>query len=543
LGFEGSHDGVTLHDYVRVVRRRKWVIATAVILIPLVAVILSMQQPKLYEANSELLLTNRDLAAGLTGIQTSSGFYPDRTLQTQADLAMVSEVARRALRIANVSDMGAGQLLGATAVVPRIDADVLSVSVVDRDPDRATKLASAYAMAFTAYKHELDTRAVTKALLQIDDKLTDLEAAGDQQSDLYQSLQDKQQQLETLQTLQAGSNFQVREAAGAAQIQPRPFRNGLIALMFGIVAGFGLAFLREALDTRVRTAEEVGERLRAPLLARVSEPPRRLAAHDKLVMVDEPSSIQAEAFRMLRTNFEFVNLGYSAKVVMVSSALESEGKSTSAANLAVALARSGKRVALVDLDLRRPYLDRFFELQGHPGLTDVALGRVHLEDALVRITVSETTSLPQQHVGLLNGHGNGSSNGKTPGFLEVLTSGPLPPDAGEFVGTEAVAKIIRELRDRSDLVIVDAPPLLSVGDAMALTSRVEAVIIVTRLKVLRRATVKELHRVLETSQALVLGYVVTGAEEDKAYGYSAGYGYGYRRDPDREAAREHDPVA
>jgi Mrp family chromosome partitioning ATPase len=143
----------------------------------------------------------------------------------------------------------------------------------------------------------------------------------------------------------------------------------------------------------------------------------------------------------------------------------------------------------------------------------------------------------------LNGHGNGSSNGKVPGFLEVLASGPLPPDAGEFVGTEAVAKIVRELRDRSDLVIVDAPPLLSVGDAMALTSRVEALIIVTRLKVLRRATIKELHRVLETSQARVLGYVVTGAEEDEGYGYGAGYGYGYRRDADREAAREHDRVA
>jgi len=534
---------VTLHDYVRVIRRRKWVIATAVILIPLVAVILSMQQPKLYQANSELLLANRDLAPSLTGIATSSGFYPDRTLQTQADLAMVSEVARRALTIANVSDMSPGQLLGATTVTPRIDADILSVSVVDRVPDRAATLASAYAKAFTSYKQELDTGTVTKALSQIDDKLADLESEGDRESDLYQSLEDKRQQLETLQTLQGGNTFQVREAAGAAQIQPRPFRNGLIGLMFGIVLGFGLAFLREALDTRVRTAEELGERLHAPLLARIPEPPKRLASHDKLVMVAEPQSTQAEAFRMLRTNFEFVNLGCSAKVVMVSSALESEGKSTSAANLAVALARSGKRVALVDLDLRRPYLDRFFELQGHPGLTDVALGHVLLEDALARITVSETSGLPQQSVGFLNGHGNGSPNGKASGFLEVLASGPLPPDAGEFVGTEAVARIIQELRDRSDLVIVDAPPLLSVGDAMALTSKVEAVIIVTRLKMLRRAAVKELHRVLETSQVRVLGYVVTGADEDEAYGYGAGYGYGYRRDADREAAREHDRVA
>jgi Mrp family chromosome partitioning ATPase/capsular polysaccharide biosynthesis protein len=542
LGFEVSHEGVTLHDYVRVVRRRKWVIATTVLLIPLVAVILSMQQPKLFQAGSELLLVQRDISSSLTGIAQGGGFYPDRTLQTQADLARVDEVARRALKLANVSDLSPGQLLAATSVTPRLDADILSISVVDGDPARAATLATAYAEAFAAYKQELDTRAITRPLSQLEAEIAALERDGEQDTSYYQDLQEKRQALQTLQTLQGGSPFQVREAGGAAQIQPRPFRNGLIALMFGIVAGFGLAFLREALDTRVRTAEEVGERLHAPLLARLPEPPKRLASHDKLVMISEPASNQAEAFRMLRTNFEFVNLGYSAKVMMVTSAVESEGKSTSASNLAVALARSGKRVVLVDLDLRRPYLEKFFDLEGHPGLTDVALGHVELEDALVRITVTESPKVPRQ-LGGLNGHGNGPSNGKVSGLLEVLASGPLPPDAGEFVGTEAVAKIIRELRDRSDFVIVDAPPLLSVGDAMALTSRVEAVIIVTRLKVLKRATVKELHRVLETSQALVLGYVVTGADEDQAYGYGANYGYGYRRDTSRSAAREHDRVA
>ena len=542
MGFEVSHEGVTLHDYLRVVRRRKWVIATAVILIPLVAVILSMQQPKLFQASSELLLVQRDLSSSLTGIGQSGGFYPDRTLQTQADLAWTDEVARRALRVANESDMSPGQLLAATSVTPRIDADILSVSVVDGDPARAAMLATAYAKAFTAYKHELDTRAITQPLSNIEDEQAKLESEGEQDSAQYRDLESQRLRLQTLLTLQGGNSFQVREAGGAAQIQPRPFRNGLIALMFGIVAGFGLAFLREALDTRVRTAEELGERLHAPLLARLPEPPKRLASHDKLVMISEPASNQAEAFRMLRTNFEFVNLGYSAKVIMVTSAVESEGKSTSASNLAVALARSGKRVVLVDLDLRRPYLEKFFELEGHPGLTDVALGHVALDDALVRITVTESPNVPR-HLGGLNGHGNGPSNGKVSGLLEVLASGPLPPDAGEFVGTEAVAKIVRELRDRSDFVIVDAPPLLSVGDAMALTSRVEAVIIVTRLKVLKRATVKELRRVLETSQALVLGYVVTGADEDQAYGYGANYGYGYRQDTGRAAVREHDRVA
>ena len=132
--------------------------------------------------------------------------------------------------------------------------------------------------------------------------------------------------------------------------------------------GIGLAFLREALDTRVRSADEVGEKLGLPLLARVPEPPRKLRNSNRLVMQADPHGAQAEAFRTLRTNIEFVNLDVHARTIMITSAIQSEGKSTTAANLAIAFARMGKRVALVDLDLRRPFLDKFFDFGDRPGL-------------------------------------------------------------------------------------------------------------------------------------------------------------------------------
>jgi receptor protein-tyrosine kinase len=411
------------------------------------------------------------------------------------------------------------------SVQPRPDADLLDFTVTSAIPARAEKLATAFAREFTIYKNQLDTAAVRKALAEVSSRVRTLENLGEKDSTLYASLLDKEQQLRTIEALQASNSFVVQPARGASQVQPRPFRSGLLGLLVGLVLGLGLAFVREALDTRVRTAEEVSEALDMTLLARLPTPPKRLTSKDSLVMLEAPRSKESEAFRMLRTNLEFTNLEHGARVIMVTSALESEGKSTTASNLALALARSGRHVALADLDLRRPYLDRFFDLKDRPGLTQVALGHVGLEEALATIAITDPSE--NSHGGAEAAAANGTNgHARVSGILEVLPSGPIPPDAGEFVGTHAVASIIQRLRDRADFVIVDAPPLLNVGDAMALSPKVDGIILVTRLKVLRRGTLKELHRLLANVPAQPLGFVVTGAEVEKGYGYGYGYGYG-----------------
>ena len=182
---------------------------------------------------------------------------------------------------------------------------------------------------------------------------------------LYSSLVDRQQTLQSMQALQPSVASVLRQADGAVLTQPKTVRNGALGLVVGLVLGLGLAFLREALETRVRTTEEVSARLGGlPLLGRLPRPPKRLRRSGKLVMLEDPASAQAEAFRMLRANLDFMTLDRDARTIMITSALEQEGKSTTVANLAVAFARAGKRVALVDLDLRRPVLARFFDLEG-----------------------------------------------------------------------------------------------------------------------------------------------------------------------------------
>jgi Mrp family chromosome partitioning ATPase len=169
-------------------------------------------------------------------------------------------------------------------------------------------------------------------------------------------------------------------------------------------------------------------------------------------------------------------------------------------------------VCLVDLDLRRPYVANFFGLVGAAGLTDVALGHVELAAATHRIDVDSTGLMPAtgvpQHL-----------------VLDVMPSGPLPPNPGEFVQSPALAQIILDLRDRYDVVIIDTPPLLKVGDALSLSARVDGMLVVARMNVVRRPMASELRRLLATAPCRVVGLALTGAESDDAYGYGAGYSY------------------
>jgi non-specific protein-tyrosine kinase len=242
-------------------------------------------------------------------------------------------------------------------------------------------------------------------------------------------------------------------------------------------------------------------------------------------MLEEPATAQAEALRMLRANLDSITLERGVRTIMVTSALEREGKSTTVANLAVAFARAGKRVALVDLDLRRPVLARFFDLDG-PGLTQVALGHASLDEALTRIAITDPPE-PRRRLALRRGgNQDGIVTRELLGLLEVLPSGPIPPDPGEFVSSPALAKILSVLRERADVVLVDAPGALHVGDVVALSSRADGIVIVARPKALRHQTLVELNRLLALLRTPALGFVATG--EDDGDGYAAGSATAYR---------------
>jgi polysaccharide biosynthesis transport protein len=549
-------DNVTLHDYLRVVRRRKWMVVLTALLVPLAVVAFSLQQQKLYEASADVLLNSQNAAAtaGLPGTPlTGLSQEPERITQAQARVARMPEVVERVLDSVSGTGMTVSDFLAGSSVSNSPGSDILTFAVTNPDPALAERLANAYASEYTAYRQELDASLIERALADVEGRLQKLEREGTKldtklerrnasfgvltsYTALYTSLIERQQTLESIQELQGPGASVVQQADGTVLTQPKTLRNAAVGLVVGLVLGLGLVFLREALETRARTAREVSAGLGGlPLLGRVPEPPRRLRRAGRLVMLEDPGSVQAEAFRMLRARLDFFTLDQD-RAIMVTSALEQEGKSTTVANLAIAFARAGRRVALVDLNLRRPRLARFFDLKG-PGLTQVALGHVPLEEALTEIVIADPRALGRRTAPPEGGNGNGNRAGELSGLLEVLPSGPISPDPGEFVSSPALGKILRALRQRADIVLVDAPQALRVGDVIALSSHVDGIIVVARSKTLRRQTLAELNMQLAAMRPPALGLVVTGEGEGEGDGYAV---VGFASDDYRSGAS--DPV-
>jgi non-specific protein-tyrosine kinase len=225
-------------------------------------------------------------------------------------------------------------------------------------------------------------------------------------------------------------------------------------------------------------------------------------------MLDEADGPEGEAYRMLRTNIDLVNLDADARTIMITSAVEEEGKSTTLANLALVYARAGRRVLLADLDLRRPSLAQRFELAAAPGVTEVVAGRIALEDALQRVPLRDGV-----------------------GRLDVLTSGAIPGNPGELVASGALDGLIEHMRARADIVLIDGPPMLLTGDTLTLSTKVDALIVTARSRVVRRPMLRDLARLLAASPTTKLGVVVTGATSQVTRGY---YGHYASRQRDRE---------
>jgi capsular exopolysaccharide synthesis family protein len=525
---EPGRQSGTLRDYLRLLRRRKWVVLLALILVPAVAVALSTRQSPRYEAQAQVLLTHQSLAALLTNTQDPSvnQQLADRNATTQADLARVPTVLVATLASVPGSHLTPFQLLHSSSVSAGQNSDLLTFAVIAKTPGLALKLATAYAGAYTDYRHRLDTAALQLARQDVGRRIAELRLNHRGRSALAAKLAETQQQLQTLQTLETSNATVVKTPLRAPQVSPQPIRNGLFGLAFGVIIGLGLALLVDALDTRVRSGDEIAARLGIPLLGRLPEPPRKVRARQKLVMLAEPHGRQAEAFRMLRTNLELANIDEDVKIIAVASALPSEGKSTTVANLAIAAARGGQRVALVDLDLRKPMLATFFEAVDPWGVIDVALGRVSLADALLRMNVA----------GLLDDDGHDVR--ETPSKLDVLFAGRIPPNPGEFISSRRLADILAQLRADYDLVLIDTPPMLSVGDTLALSAQLDALMLVSNLPLTRRGELHELVRTLAFARCEILGTVLTGSGAVDGYGYGYGYGYGHGQHTSDETRKQ-----
>lgn len=270
----------------------------------------------------------------------------------------------------------------------------------------------------------------------------------------------------------------------------------VLGALIGLVAGIGIAAVRQRADHSIRTPAELEEIAGAPVLGAIAFD--RAAAATPLITSLGTHHPRFEAVRILRTNLQFVDIDRDHKVITVTSSLPGEGKSTTACNLAIALAQTGVRVALVEGDLRRPRVAEYLGLERSVGLTTVLVGRVALESALQQAS--------------------------TPG-LDVLTSGALPPNPSEIIQTSAMSGLVADLREAYDVVLIDAPPLLPVTDASLLASISDGALLVVRHGQTGREAVASAVTRLHAVGGRLLGTVLSMAPVKELS--RTGYGYGY----------------
>ncbi|MEJ7786755.1 MAG: polysaccharide biosynthesis tyrosine autokinase [Solirubrobacteraceae bacterium] len=493
--------------YLQVLRRRKLIFAICLIVPVAAAVAYGLSKSPVYQGSAQVLLSRQNLANALTNTPDPSSQTNNfsQIVQTQASVARSPVVAQRVAR-AVPTGLTYKDVLANSSVEANANADILNFKAANGNKKLASRLANAYAREFVAFRRELDTTPLQGALAQLDRRLMDATAASSEQ--LISQLTTRDQELRTLIALQTSNATLTGPSVDAVKISPKPLKYVAFALFAGALLAVASAFALENLDTKVRSAKEVETTLGVPPLAYIP-PPEKPYETGGVLMLRDPRTPAAEAFRTLRTSIEFSTLDRNVKTLMVTSAREQEGKSVTIANLAVTMARAGSHVIAVDLDLRRPTLAQKLNAEPGPGVTDVALGRAPLDDALTSVQ-------------LANG---GRTSGGPRGSLRLLRCGSIPPDPGEFVHSPSVQEILDQLAQMADIVLIDAPPVLQVADAVALSPYVDAVFLVTRLPQLRRPALTALARTLQAVQCLVLGVAITGTSEhgDNGYGYEYAY--------------------
>jgi non-specific protein-tyrosine kinase len=281
-----------------------------------------------------------------------------------------------------------------------------------------------------------------------------------------------------------------------APVGPDLVGNLVLGLIAGLVLGIGAGLLRESLDLSVKSPEQLAELTGGAALGVVALDPE---AEEKPLIVHGPAHApRAEAFRFLRTNLQFVNIDSQVRSLVVTSPLAQEGKSLTACNLAIVLAQAGRSVVLVDGDLRRPRVAHYLGIEGSAGLTSVLSGRAALSDVL------------QTWGGL---------------SLTVLPSGPIPPNPSELLGSCHMLRILDELEDRADIVVIDAPPLLPVADAAVLGQNCRGAVLVARYGKTSQDQIKRAADQLRTVDVRLLGSILNMVPATRESGYRYSYSY------------------
>ncbi len=524
---EDSSRAVELRDYLDVLWRRKWIILITFAVVVIAGVFRSAGQTKIYRAAGEILVSVGDEDEILTQISI---------LQGQAIRQKVAEKVP-----------GAGGVT-ASAGVGRI----VTVAVDSGDPKLAAEAVAAYISTYIEYRQEQRLQQLLDSTEQTRKRADDLKAQVDQLTEEYEAktaeideraipfdgesateqvaraqtvardrreldvdlksrrdaaLRDQLQLESTLFQLESARDVTTPAAeivndptVPTSPVRPDPVAAGIAAAVFGLTLGIALAFLFEYLDESLKTKEDIQRAtgLKVPVVATIPAIPEwRDRTKTEVVSLSAPRSSAAEAYRSLRTTVQFAGLENPVNVIAITSPTAGEGKTTALANLAVVVAGAGRKVVMLDCDLRRPRIHSFFGMSNDIGFTSWIIGEVPLMSAVREV----------------------------PGIrrLSLMASGPIPPNPSELLSSKRFTELVRTLQADGALVLIDTPPLLPVTDAAVIARSIDLAFMVTMAGKGTRKHLRQAMEILDQVDAPLGGIVLNGAEVDRRTYYEGSY--------------------
>jgi len=512
-----------------VARRHVLLIVALTLMLGVVAYVYSASKTPLFEASALLLYEPQlDVSNPLSQSYSDSNA---QALQMQSAVTVITgpEISKRVDK--NLGDPRDWPQHSVSAAINTSDVassssvgNGVKIAVTSPDPQWAARLANAYAQEFVDWRIETQRTRIAAAQAVISQKLEELQTPAQKASPDFIMLTERLRDLDILAAIATGNFMLVVPASPPhTPYAPQPRRSAAIGAFLGLGLGIVLALLREKLDTSLHNYRDVQEILHLPVIGRIPRISEQALAKGPIVVVSDPDGRAAESLRVLRSNLEFASLGEENRVLMVLSALQGEGKSLVAANLAASLALAGKKVVLVDADLRRPRIHALFGKRNNAGVSAVIAGQVTLEDAL------QTVGPLGKAVVRMGGHkGQAQADDDDVGSgarLWLLTSGTIPPNPGEMVASRRFAAIIKELTAMPfDYVLIDSPAFIPVGDAAALAGSADGIILLVNMDTTKKPMLEEARDFLMPLPATSLGVVTVMDRSVKGdrYNYHAG---------------------
>jgi Mrp family chromosome partitioning ATPase/LPS O-antigen subunit length determinant protein (WzzB/FepE family) len=511
----------TLHDYLRVLRRSKWMIAAAVVLFGVGAWALTARDKPVYRAETSLTFQDVNLQ---TGDLLNQAVVPtgQAQLREQLDAATITRPSIVALVAKELPNVPRSTLTSGVGAAVQTSNTFLIIQVEAHNAQFAQTLANAYAQAVQTEEQNYARAEFSNAATRLEQLIRDRPAIG-RNAIAATTYQERIANLQFDAQTAVPVTIATNATAPTNPVFPHPVRDAVLGVLLGLTLGVILAFARDALDRRLRGTRQILEELDWPILAHIKEDTLGRAGF-VAVNGDRPmSDADLEGFRTLRQNIQFLNVDEPPRSIVVTSAKPEEGKSTVAASLACASALTGKQTLLIDCDLRRPSLAKKLGVSNEPGLVDYLLGEASAEEILRVIPLG----LPTSSNGKARSDGDDSVPNHVAGSqLGFIPAGKQTTYLSELLSSDRLRSFLAQLFAANELVVIDSSPVLPVADALELMAETQGTLLCVRASKTTDSELRAVKQAIGQLPSRPAGIVLTGVRS----GSEADFGYyAYKR--------------